>query len=270
MFIISKILLYIVMPGFWVPAILITGALLLWTRWQRLGRGMVSGMAAFLTLLTVVPVEVWLIEILEDRFPQVRKIDHPVDGIIVLGGSIRQLITAYRGQPSLTSGAERLTEFIVLARRYPEAKLVFSGGSALITQPEVKEWKTAYQFFNEMGLDINRIIFEKDSRNTNDNAINTYRLVKPGKGERWLLITSAMHMPRSVGVFRKAGWDPVPFPVDYQTYGSAQKQLRFNLGSGLKGLSLFWREWLGLLVYRVLGRTDDFLPAPRVTSGNSR
>jgi uncharacterized SAM-binding protein YcdF (DUF218 family) len=270
MFIISKILLYIIMPGFWIPAILISGVLLLWTRWRRLGRWMVSIMVAFLTLLTVIPVEVWLIEILEDRFPQVRKIDYKVDGIIVLGGSVKQLVTAYRGQASLTGGAERLTEFVVLARRHREAKLVFTGGSALISHPDAKEWVTAEQFFTELGLRPGRVVFEKEARNTYENAVETFNLMKPKVGERWLLITSAMHMPRSVGVFRKAGWDPIPFPVDYETYGSEQKQLRFNLGGGLKGLSQSWREWLGLLVYRVLGRTDDFLPKPRVNAGNTR
>ena len=178
------------------------------------------------------------------------------------GGSVNQLITRYRGQPSLTSGAERLTEFIALAKRYPNARLAFSGGSGLVGHQDIKEAETARFFFDQMGLDTKRIVFEDQSRNTFENALYTFKLLAPKPGERWVLITSASHMPRSVGSFRKAGWAPVPFPVDYTTYGPAQRSIGFNMVERLARFGTGLRAWSALLIYHLLGRTDALFPAP--------
>ena len=108
-----------------------------------------------------------------------------------------------------------LTAFVGLARKYPDAKLVFSGGAASLTHPELKETLVARQLFSDLGLDTSRVIFEDRARKTSENAILTYALVQPKPDQTWLLITSAIHMPRSVGVFRRAGWRILPYqPVD--------------------------------------------------------
>ena len=216
----------------------------------------------FVALITVFPVGYFMTQTLEDRFPAPKTISGQVDGIIVLGGTVRQLTTKFRGQVSLTGGAERLTEFIVLAKKYPNAKLAFSGGSGLLMHQDVKETETARRFFAQMGLDISRILFEDQSRNTYENAVYSYRLLAPKPHERWVLITSASHMARSVGVFRKAGWNLIPFPVDYATFGQSQINIGFNFVSGIKGFAGALREWSALLVYYLLDRTDTFFPAP--------
>ena len=262
MFVSAKIFNFFLQPGLWIGFLLLSGTILLWTRWQRFGRWVLTVTLAFAVLITIVPVGLMMVEILENRFPIVTKFTGPIDGIIVLGGTVNQLTTKYRGQPSLTSGAERLTEFIVLAKRYQNAKLVFSGGSGLLLRQDVKEAETARLFFAQMGLDTRRVIFEDQSRNTFENAHYTYKLVSPTPQERWVLITSASHMPRSVGSFRKAGWKVIPFPVDFSTYGPEQRQIGFNLFSGLGWFGTALRAWSGLLVYRLLGRTDVLFPAP--------
>jgi uncharacterized SAM-binding protein YcdF (DUF218 family) len=105
-------------------------------------------------------------------------------------------------------------------------------------------------------------VFEDLSRNTYENAVFTHRLIQPATEERWLLMTSAMHMPRAVGSFRKAGWQVVPYPVDYVTPRDGEFKLGFSLLDGLDALSVGVREWLGLVSYWLLDRTDNLFPGP--------
>jgi uncharacterized SAM-binding protein YcdF (DUF218 family) len=263
MFVFSKIVLFVLNPGHWLFALLVGGTVLLWTRWRRAGRWILTITCLLIALPTVLPIGQLMIATLEDRFPVVRQLDGPVDGIVVLGGTIQQIVTRYRGQPSLTDGAERLTEFVALAKRYPSARLIFTGGSGLLGRQDIKEADTARLLFAQLGLETARIVFESESRNTYENALYSHRIARPAPGQRWILVTSAMHMPRSVGVFRKAGWNPVPYPVDFHTWGPAQRGVGFVMLSGLGSLALGLREWAALVAYRVLGRTDAIFPGPQ-------
>ena len=263
MFVLSKIFLFVINPGVWVPGLLLIGVALLWTRWSRTGRRLLTGLTVFLLLIAVVPLGQTIIAPLENRFPTVEKIDGPVNGIIVLGGTVVQSLTLDRGQPALSDGAERLTEFVKLARAYPHARLIFTGGSGSILRQDLKEADTARQFLQEMGLDTGRVTFEADARNTMENALFSYRLMQPAANERWLLVTSASHMPRAMGVFRKAGWQPTAYPVDYKTFRHYDWSPGFNLTGGLGTLGDGLYEWLGLAIYRLLGRSEEFFPGPR-------
>lgn len=246
MFTLLKIGLSAIDPGTILLAALLIGAVLLWTRWRGLGRRVVSVTALMILLIATMPLENWIIRPLENRFPQVNQLPERISGIITLGG-----------------GTERLFEFIALARRHPEAKLVFSGGAGrLFVREKVNEADAARMFFERMGLDVTRVIFENKSRNTYENAVLSYALVKPKTGEQWVLITSAVHMPRAVGVFRKVGWPVIPYPTNYATEESANIMPRLNLVGGLSSISIGIREWMGLPVYRLLHRTDSLFPAP--------
>lgn len=264
MFVPSKIFLFLINPGFWLPVLLVAGTALLWTRWRRAGRWLLTATVALVAFVSVVPVGSLMREVLENRFAAVRTLPDNVDGIIVLGGVVNQFLTRARGQPALTDGAERMTEFVAMARRYPKARLVFTGGSGSVLRPNEKEVTVARMFFEQMGLDVSRIVFEDESRNTWENAVYTHRLMKPKKGETWVLITSAQHMPRSVGVFRKVGWELLPYPVDYTTLGPGERYryLGIEMIGGFEGLWQAIREWIGLTVYYMLDRTDALLPGP--------
>ena len=121
----------------------------------------------------------------------------------------------------------------------------------------------AEQFFREQGLDMRRLVLERQSRNTHENAVFTKALVEPRAGETWLLVTSAFHMPRSMGVFRKVGWDVTPWPVDYRTEGGVElQQLFVNPADGVYRFEIAVKEWVGMLVYRSTGRSDALFPAP--------
>jgi len=261
MFEFSKIFLAVTNPGAWLLALLGIGTLLLWTRRRRAGRAILSLTVLFLLAISILPAGEGAIAVLEDRFPAARTIEPPVHGIIVLGGAVNQFLTRYRRQPALKQSAERLTEFVALARRFPRARLVYSGGSAA-GFGGAKESEVARLLFAELGLDPARVAYEDESRNTYENAVFSYRLLHPRPGERWVLVTSAFHMPRAMGAFRKAGWHPLPYPVDYRTFGTAGLNPRFDLRVALNDLETALHEWVGLLAYRLLGRSDDVFPGP--------
>ena len=199
---------------------------------------------------------------LENRFPQVREIPSSVAGVITLGGAVNQFMTVARNQTALSSGVERLTEFVAIARRRPGLRLVYTGGSGSLSRQDLKETLVARRFFSEIGLDPALVVYEDQSRNTHENAVMTHALIRPKPDDTWVLITSAMHMPRSVGVFRKAGWTVLPYPVDYHTDGTGEFRYFSGFGAGLGGLSTAIKEWLGLFAYYALGRTDSLFPAP--------
>ena len=93
----------------------------------------------------------------------------PPDGIIVLGGTIRGAESAARGQTVFSDG-ERVVEAAILARRYPNARVIFSGGSGSLLVSSSNEAEEAQKLLVELGVDPSRITLEHASRNTDENA----------------------------------------------------------------------------------------------------
>jgi uncharacterized SAM-binding protein YcdF (DUF218 family) len=229
-------------------------------RRPHLARALTACTALALGALSLLPLAHWTLAPLENRFPR-PELPATVDGIVVLGGAIDLERTRAPDRPELNDAADRLGAFVALARRYPGARLVYSGGSGLVRMPNAHEADAARTLLADLGLDPARVIFERDSRNTWENAVNAERLAQPRPGETWLLVTSAWHMPRAVGCFRKVGWDVLPYPVDF--WGSdAQDWFKFDAHWQLYALAAAEREWIGLLAYHLLGRTDAWLPRP--------
>ena len=262
MFAFSRIIWWIVEPSNVFLALFVASIALLWTPWRRAGRRLLVCLAAVAVILAILPIGTWMIAPLENRFPQVRELPSSVVGVVTLGGAVNQFMTLARNQPSLSGGVERLTEFVSVARLRPKLRLVYTGGSGSLMRQDLKETIVARRFFKEIGFDPGRVVYEDQSRNTYENATMTYALVRPDSDETWALITSAMHMPRSVGVFRKAGWKVLPYPVDFKTEGTGQFNYFQGLASGFHTLGAALKEWIGLIGYRMLGRTDSIFPAP--------
>lgn len=265
-FFLSKVVWLVTAPHAVMLLLSVLGVGLLWTKWRRLGRGLVTFAVGFTLLAAVVPLGRWVQFPLDNRFPPMAFNDLPpnVDGIVVLGGAVDQFVSRERGRPSLSGAAERMTEAVLLARHYPDAKLLFTGGSGVLARQDVKETEVARVFFTEFGIDERRLMLESDSRNTWENAVYSLDMARPGAAETWLLVTSSSHMPRSVGCFRKAGWEIVPYPVDFATGGFFDDSLTFN-PNGLGNLAAGLHEWVGLAAYWVMGRTDALFPAPQIT-----
>jgi uncharacterized SAM-binding protein YcdF (DUF218 family) len=260
-FSLSKLLIHLTRPGDFLLLLLAIGVILF--RFPRLRRGgvaLVTGVTILFLAIAALPVSAWLTAPLENRFPRPAILPARVDGLIVLGGAVDPLTTSLRGLPTLNSEAERMTEFVRLAKRYPRARLVFSGGMASATvDPGSNEATVARLFFRQQGLDLKRVTFEARSRDTYENVVNSKALVRPRKGQTWLLVASARDMPRVVGVFRKQDWPVIAVPVAYKSdFRSSQ-----NFAANLHLLDGAAHEWLGLAAYWLSGRTDTLFPAPR-------
>ncbi|MBY6265407.1 YdcF family protein [Azospirillum sp. 412522] len=261
-FILSKLLWGVFAPG---NALVLAVALgtVLWRtrRWQRAGRRLVTLASVMLLLVMYTGVGALVALPLENRFPRAEP-EGRIDGIIMLGGAVNPPITADRGDPSLNEAAERILGFADLVRRHPEAKAVFTGGSGRLLGQEYKEDVTARAALLQAGIPADRVLYEAESRNTWENAVFSKEMVKPQPEERWILVTSAMHMPRSVGIFRAVGWEVIPYPVDYRTRIGAKPWLRFEFGQNLVILDDAVREWIGLTAYWLMGRTESPFPGP--------
>jgi uncharacterized SAM-binding protein YcdF (DUF218 family) len=263
-FALAKIFGFFALPSNILIALGGCGLLLLPTRFVRAGRRLIVASLLLLGLAGLSPLGNALILPLEQRFPPWDATRGAPDGIISLGGAFDTVVSPARGEVALNEAAERLTAVAELARRYPSARVVFSGGSGRLIYQGAGEAELAARLFDSFGIARERVILEDKSRDTDENARFTRELVKPKPGERWLLITSAHHMPRSVGVFRAADFPVEPFPVDYRTRGSADLLRPFySLGDGLRRTDTAAREWSGLLVYWLTGRTRELFPAPR-------
>lgn len=200
---------------------------------------------------------------LEAQFSKPGQLPDQVDGIIVLGGAFEGGINRTRGGYELNAAADRMTEGAILALRYPNARLLVTGGSGTIIHERAGDGDTATRFFVQLGIARERLIMEADSRNTDENARFSKDLVQPADGETWILVTSAYHMPRSIGIFRKAGWPVIAWPTDYQTAGDEGVALcRESALRCLKQSNDGIREWVGLLAYWLTGKTDTLFPVP--------
>ncbi len=264
-FVLSKTLGLILLPSNFLICIGLVGLILLLTRFVSLGRKLVAASVLLLAICGFSPVGSWLLYPLESRFTRWDEARGAPDGIIVLGGSIDPDLSAAHGVTVFSGAVDRIVTTAGLARRYPNARVVFSGGNAnLIANDDAKEADFVAAAFEDLGISKDRLILERRSRNTVENAEFTKKLVSPKAGERWLLVTSAYHMPRSVGIFRKAGFEVEPYPTDWRM-GGRDYLLTFSplLVSGLSRVDMAWREWMGLIAYGITGKTSEFFPGPK-------
>ncbi len=256
---VAKILWFFAGPTNLLVMLAAVGAALLYTRWKRVGRALAAGAAVGLLLIGFSPLGRFVVRTLEDRFPQQTLEDRRVDGIIVLGGAIGFA----RGQVTFNEAGARMTTAMALAKEHPHARLVVTGGDGRLVGTGPSEAEGAQELFRLAGIEGERLTLEARSRNTRENALFTRELVQPKPGERWLLVTSAMHMPRAVGCFRAVGFAPEAYPVDYRTDGDRRDVFPFyHMFNGMQLTDVATKEWIGLLAYRLTGYTPELLPGP--------
>jgi uncharacterized SAM-binding protein YcdF (DUF218 family) len=217
---------------------------------RRFGHWCRNLAALLIVAFGLLPIAAFLIKPLETRFPMPSNLED-VDGIVVLAGSELTKLSEVYGQPQLNSMGDRLTTFLSLATRYPDARLVHSGRN---------QSEAASALILGAGIESRRITFEDKSRNTCQSATITRELVAPNPNENWLLVTSAFHLPRAVACFRAANWEVIPYPADYRR---GTNPFHLGLATNLEDLDRAAHEWLGLVYYRLRGFTDTFFPGPR-------
>lgn len=269
MFVFSKILESLLDPQDLILKLAALAFVLCLLRRQTLARALMAVLLLFFAILSVTPLGGMATAALEDRFPPPAVMPARVDGVVVLGGAVDLGLSAAHGRVAVGPGVQRIVAMAELARRYPQARIIYTGGSGDAFRQDLSEAPLVRKMLVDMGVDVARIQFEGQSRNTRENALESQLLGMPAPGETWLLVTSAAHMPRAMGVFRAVGWNTVAFPVDYRTLSSDRGPVSPSLGwsrqIALLGYSL--HEYCGLAYYRLRRWTDTFFPGPDPSSG---
>jgi uncharacterized SAM-binding protein YcdF (DUF218 family) len=262
-FTLSKVVGFFALPSNLLTVLALVGIALMGKRFARCGRRITVAAVLLLAIAGLSPLGNALVRPLEQRFPPWAGGTGEPTGIVVLGGAIAPGLSAARGTPELNDAAERMTGMADLARRLPNARIVFSGGSGKLLGSHPDEARFALPLLQSFGIAASRIELESASRDTFENATMTKAMVRPEPGQRWLLVTSAIHMPRAVGCFRRAGFPVEPYPVDWQTGSAADLFSPVEAVSrGLGRTDMAMREWTGLLIYWLTGRTSALIPSP--------
>jgi uncharacterized SAM-binding protein YcdF (DUF218 family) len=255
-FIASKLIGALLRPDTWIVFALWLIALALLTQKRRLALWTSGVTLTAVLALAVLPLGDLMLQPIERTYPAQPSLGQ-VDGIIVLGGGEDARASAYWGQMQLNEGGERYTAALALAREFPAARVLFTGGSGALRDlagASTSEADMAGQFFRDQGIEADRLLLEGQSRNTAENARLSLALASPAKGETWVLVTSAFHMPRAMRSFEAAGWTGlVPWPVDYRTSAFADG-IGWNLTRNLLVLNTAIREQVGQIAYRLSGR----------------
>ena len=237
------------------------------TRFARAGWRLAAGSLVLIGLIGFLPLGRALSLPLENRFPPWDATGATPAGIVVLGGAISADMLATRGEIGINEAAERVVAVPALAKRYPAARIIYSGGDAGLFVHHGSEADVVTELFESLGIPASRITLEDRSRNTIENAAYSKALAQPKPGERWLLVTSALHMPRAIGAFRQAGFVVEAYPVDYQTNGwSDMLDVIGGISGGLSHTDNALHEWIGLVAYRLTGKTSELFPGPSAMS----
>ena len=266
-FILSKVFWTITQPSNFVVLALVMSCFLSYTRHAVWGRRLAAVCVSGLVILTILPVGQWLALPLVKQFPKADDMPTAIDGIIVLGGAIDSESSIASGEVELGDAADRVTALVALARRYENAQLVYAGGIGRLTGNHLQPSELARRFYLDQGLDVGRVIFEGSSRNTWENAVNVQGLIGQPSAQSWLLVTSAIHMPRAMGVFRRLGWNILPYPVDYRLDPLDQgatylgRLIQPNVAASLGEFDAAAKEWIGLAAYWLMGRIESVFPS---------
>jgi uncharacterized SAM-binding protein YcdF (DUF218 family) len=255
MFLAAKVLALLTQPLAWVITLLLAG-LLLSRRKPHASRSLLWTALTVLLLLGWMPLPDLLVRRLEGQYaemaPQADLSGYA--GLVVLGGALDSgHIWQGHTQPLLNDAAERMTAAVALLERNPQLRVVFTGGEGLLFGTGPSEAQRTRIFFDSMGVPEERVSYESASRNTYENAVLTAKLPGVDITQRWLLVTSAWHMPRSMATFAKAGWNVTAYPVDFRT-GPVTPWTDYSLAGGANRWELLLHELLGLLSYRLTGR----------------
>jgi uncharacterized SAM-binding protein YcdF (DUF218 family) len=261
-FILSKTGSFLLLPSNLLILLCFIGVVLMATRFARAGRWLALTSLVLLTLAGFLPVGAMLTQRLESRFPPWDPSRGPPDGIVVLGGAIAPGLSRYYGETVVNQNGSRLFAIGKLARAYPNARIVYTSGDGSLFADGPAEADFLPPLLDQLGLPRDRVILETRSRNTEENAEFTKALVQPKPGERWLVVTSAWHMPRAIGSFRSAGFPVEAYPVGWRTAKNRPFRLNAVFANGLGYTDLAVHEWLGLIAYRLTGRTPELLPSP--------
>ncbi len=211
----------------------------------------------FILVICFLPIGNYLIHLIEKEYHSNINIPNKIDGIIILGGATNPLMFKEYKQISVNGSAERLIESVYVIKKFKDSKVIFSGGSGVVSRTDLAHSHVAKSFFKKMGFEDDRIIFEGNSRNTYENILFSKEIANPKINENWLLITSASHMKRALLIGSKHNWNFIPYPVDFKTKKKFKFTPNLSLLSNLNSFQEGSHEWLGLISYYFMNRTNS-------------
>ncbi len=266
MFIFDQLVWGVMNPANLLTLVLVAGVGLYLLSGGRRGRILVGVSAFCFALLTVAPIGSAMMWPLEQRFQQPSRLPERIDGLIVLGGEVSPVVSLSSGVNVFSCSIVRVVDGVELARLHPEAKLVLVGGGSFpIGYSDVRE---TMRFLINEGIMPARVVLENKSRTTRENAIYAEELLRPSPGQTWVLITSAYHMPRAFGAFTGAGWQIIPYPVNF-SINKKSMRFRFDLLDQLNDSTLAVHEWIGLVEYRLMGWSRELFPDAKIMASGS-
>ena len=262
-FVLSKTLGIMLLPTNFLIGVGLLGAMLLATRWASLGRKLMVASIVLLAICGFSPLGNWLLYPLEQRFPPWDAARGAPDGIVVLGGSIDADLSAAHGGAVVTHAADRIIAAAALARRYPNARIVFSGGSANLISDDAAGSRLRRALFESLGISKERLTMERRSRNTQENAEFSKAMVDAEKRRAMAagdlgLSYAALGRPVSQGgICRRA----VSGGLAGRRALRTSWRFRPSPSRGWDAPTSRMREWIGLVAYWVTGKID------RIVSG---
>ncbi len=238
-------------------------------RWPSLGQRLMNMALIAIILIGLLPIGPVMITWLERQYPTPQTLPQTIDGLILLGGPFEASRSMKTNQLVVNDQIDRGLCFAKLAKEYPNAKLVFTGGAGDITNPQANETPYAKNFFDIVGLSDRKILYESESRNTHENAVLTKALVAPSDSQTWAVITSGYHMPRSMATFHNAGWNVLPYQCDLRTDGTYNPLDGLpNIAANFGLMNLALKEIIGTVAYYVTGKSAFLFPPSTVASGS--
>ena len=255
MFLAAKILEFATQPLAWAMLLLFAGLVLI-KPWQKAGVRLCKAALVVLVLSGwQLPADFLLRRLENQSPPPSANLDlHRYEGIVLLGGALEDSdLWHVPGRIALKSSGERMIVPVALMQRNPKLKLLFTGGEGNWSQDRMTESDRAKIFFDLLGVDASRVLYEAQSTTTYENAVLSAKVPGVDIQKPWLLLTTAAHMPRSLAVFRKAGWNATPYSVDYRTAESTPWN-HYSLRGGAEKWHYALHEIIGYWMYRATGR----------------
>ena len=264
-FVLSKLVWGLLSPTSLMVWLLVFVTLLLWLNYVRQAKKLLLLMSIVSFIVMGYPVGDYLIHPLETRFSVPEQMPEPLAGIIMLGGAEQLKLSASWQAPQVGDGAERILQTAELAQQYPTLPIIVTGGSNLVQMQHLdSEGQVAKKLLSQAGVEPARVIIETQARNTYENFQKIKPLL-PKPAGRYILVTSAFHMPRAVGVAKQQHINVIPYPVDYRSDKPNNRYWDFDLSAHLAVLETACHEWLGLVVYYATGKTQSWFPQATVS-----
>ena len=256
MFYISKIIWFLLSPINLILVLLSLVFIFNLINFNRLSKFFFFLTLLFFLISGILPIGSYLGYVLEKKYHFSNYYPNQVDGILILGGATDPYLSDKYNQVILNDSGERLIESVLLINKYPDAKIIFSGGSGSLFYPELDHATVAKKFFENMEIN-NNIIYEEQSRNTFENILYSKTIVMPKDSENWLLVTSAFHLNRSLAVASKLDWKLIPYATDFRHPKKFTWKVSFNFLSNFSEFDHSTHEWIGIIYYYFMGRLDS-------------